>query len=60
MNLIAYEWDKQCESIDLNTLIALCELGEDYKAFCDDLELLIPNFKTFFTLTIPFGIRRMW
>ena len=43
MNLIAYEWGKQCKSIDINKIIALCELGDDYKSFCDDLELLIKS-----------------
>ncbi|MGM9834366.1 MAG: hypothetical protein ACI31M_01115 [Bacilli bacterium] len=38
-----YEWDDQCKSININHLITLCEIGEDYKSFCEDLERLIKS-----------------
>ena len=31
------------KEIDTNNLIVLCELGEDYKLFCNDLEELIKS-----------------
>ena len=43
MNLIAYKWETECKRIDIDKLIVLCELGDDYKTFCDDLELLIKS-----------------
>jgi len=43
MIFITHKWDKQCKSISINHLIALCEIGEDYKLFCDDLEKLIKS-----------------
>lgn len=43
MILITYKWDEQCKSISINHLITLCEVGEDYKSFCDDLEILIKS-----------------
>ena len=35
--------DKNSKEIYTNHLIVLCELGEDYKSFCDDLEELIKS-----------------
>lgn len=43
MILTTSKWDKQCKSISINHLITLCEIGEDYKSFCDDLEILIKS-----------------
>ncbi len=43
MNLIAYKWESECKRIDIDRLIVLCELGDDYRTFCDDLELLIKS-----------------
>lgn len=43
MILKTYEWDEKCISVHTNHLIALCEIFEDYKSFCDDLELLIKS-----------------
>lgn len=33
----------ECEVIDTNHLIVLCEIGEEYKSFCQDLEKLIKS-----------------
>lgn len=46
MILKTYEWDEKCISVHTNHLIALCEIFEDYKSFCDDLELLIKSKST--------------
>lgn len=35
--------NKHCKKIQTNHLLALCEIGEDYKFFCDDLEQLIKS-----------------
>lgn len=35
--------NKYCKKIQTNHLIVLCEVGEDYKSFCDDLEELIKS-----------------
>lgn len=43
MVLTAYKWDKKCKSIYIKNLIALCEMQEDYKLFCQDLETLIKS-----------------
>lgn len=43
MILTTHKWDEQCKSISINHLITLCEVGEDYKLFCDDLEILIKS-----------------
>lgn len=43
MILTTHKWDEQCKSININHLITLCEVGEDYKSFCDDLEILIKS-----------------
>jgi len=43
MYLTTSNWDEQCKSISINHLITLCEVGEDYKLFCDDLEMLIKS-----------------
>ena len=43
MNLIAYKWESECKRIDIDRLIVLCEFGDDYRIFCDDLELLIKS-----------------
>lgn len=43
MILITYKWNEQCKSISINHLITLCEIEEDYKSFCDDLEILIKS-----------------
>ena len=34
---------KHCKKIQANHLIVLCEVGENYKSFCDDLEELIKS-----------------
>lgn len=35
--------DKKCKNIRTNHLIVLCEIGENYKSFCNDLEKLIKS-----------------
>lgn len=35
--------NKHCKKIQTNHLIVLCEVGENYKSFCDDLEELIKS-----------------
>ena len=35
--------NKQCKKIQTNHLIVLCEIGENYTSFCDDLEKLIKS-----------------
>ncbi len=35
--------NKHCKKIQTNHLIVLCEVGENYKLFCDDLEELIKS-----------------
>lgn len=35
--------NRHCKKIDINHLIILCEIGEDYKSFCDDLERLVKS-----------------
>ncbi len=37
------KWNKHCKKINTNHLIVLCEIGEDYKSFCEDLEKLIKS-----------------
>lgn len=43
MILTTNKWDEQCKNISTNHLMALCEIGEDYKTFCDELEMLIKS-----------------
>jgi len=43
MGLITCELDSQSKGIGIDHLITLCEVGEDYKLFCDDLEKLIKS-----------------
>lgn len=42
-SVIKEENDYECKRINTNHLIALCEIGEDYKSFCEDLEKLIKS-----------------
>lgn len=42
-SVIDRENDDECKRINTNHLIALCEIGEDYKSFCEDLEKLIKS-----------------
>ncbi len=35
--------NEHCKKIKTNCLIALCEIGDDYKSFCDDLEELVKS-----------------
>ncbi len=35
--------NKHCKKIQTNHLIVLCEIGENYKSFCDDLEKLVKS-----------------
>lgn len=37
------KWNKYCKNINTNHLIVLCEIGEEYKSFCEDLEKLIKS-----------------
>ncbi len=43
MYLIVNKLNNQSKSININQLITLCEIGEDYKSFCNDLEILIKS-----------------
>lgn len=43
MLLNTHEWEKQCKSIHINHLLVLCEIVEEYKSFCNDLEILIKS-----------------
>lgn len=43
MILTTHKWNEQCKNISINSLITLCEIGEEYKSFCDDLEILIKS-----------------
>lgn len=43
MFFTTHKWDEKCKSISIDYLITLCEIGEDYKTFCDDLEILIKS-----------------
>lgn len=38
---VTSENNKKCKEIETNHLLALCEVFEDYKSFCEDLEDLI-------------------
>ena len=38
--ILECELNKQYKKIDINELITLCELGENYKIFCTELEEL--------------------
>ena len=42
-SLVMEERNKHCKKIKTNHLIVLCEVGENYKSFCDDLEELIKS-----------------
>jgi len=39
------EKNKNCKKIKTNHLIVLCEVGENYKSFCEDLENLVKSKK---------------
>lgn len=43
--ILECELNKQYKKIDINELITLCELGENYKIFCTELEELIKSKK---------------
>lgn len=55
-SVIDRENDDECKRIYTNHLIALCEIGDDYKSFCEDLEKLT---KTKFNLNLVQDIYRV-